>query len=51
VIDGIYGPKTNDAFAVMKDRLGIPHRASVDATVYRQFLWRLAFRALRGTGL
>jgi hypothetical protein len=51
VIDGIYGPKTHDAFAVMKNRLGIPHRASVDATVYRKFLWRLAFRALRGREL
>jgi hypothetical protein len=51
VIDGLYGPKTNRAFRIMKDRLGIPHRVSSDATAYRQFLWRLAYRALRNRSL
>lgn len=51
VVDGQYGPKTGRAFAVMKDRLGIPHRVAADATVYRVFLWRLAYRALRDRGL
>jgi hypothetical protein len=51
VIDGLYGPKTNKAFRVMKNRLDIPHRVSIDAATYRQFLWRLAYRALRDRSL
>jgi hypothetical protein len=35
----------------MKERLRIPHRVSSDATAYRQFLWRLAYRALRDRDL
>jgi hypothetical protein len=50
-IDGIYGPKTDAAFTRMKNRLGIPHRVSSSPTIYRQFLWRLAFRALRNDTL
>ncbi|HSK92185.1 MAG TPA: hypothetical protein VK875_12830 [Euzebyales bacterium] len=50
-IDGIYGPKTNAAFTRMKNRLGIPHRVSTEAAVYRRFLWRLSYRALRNRGL
>jgi hypothetical protein len=51
VIDGLYGPKTGKAFAIMKGRLGIPNRVSVEAAEYRRFLWRLAYRALRNRGL
>jgi Extensin-like protein C-terminus len=51
VIDGLYGPKTNRAFAIMKDRLGIPPRVSRDARQYRKFLWRLAYRALRNRSM
>ncbi len=51
VVDGVYGPKTRAAFMIMKERLEIPHRVSVDARLYRAFLWRLAWRALRNRGL
>ena len=51
VVDGLYGSKTNKAFAIMKDRLGIPSRVSQEAAEYRKFLWRLAYRALRDRGL
>lgn len=47
VIDGIYGPRTDAAFTAMKNRLGVPHRVSSNSTIYRVFLWRLAYRALR----
>ncbi|MBW3604650.1 MAG: extensin family protein [Actinobacteria bacterium] len=50
-VDGVYGPKTRRAFATMKDRVGIAHRVSSDARLYRAFLWRLALRALRNKGL
>lgn len=50
-IDGVYGPKTDHAFRVMKNRVDVPHRVSVSPRVYRRFLWRLATHALRNKPL
>jgi hypothetical protein len=35
-IDGLYGPNTQAAFSIMRDRLGIPNRVSVEAAEYRR---------------
>jgi hypothetical protein len=51
VIDGIYGPLTDRAFVRLKNRLGVPHRVSSQPRVYRRFLWRLAYYALRNRTL
>lgn len=46
-IDGIYGPHTRRAFLRLKNRVGVPHRVSSSPSVYRRFLWRLAWYAFR----
>lgn len=50
-IDGIYGPNTDRAFHIMKNRVDVPHRVSVSPRIYRRFLWRLAVHALRNRPL